>query len=125
MLNSHDVKAGTVTDNYLDVKHEYFGLPNDEGVRVRTVDVWYATRPTSPEFSIVNHLDQVIDDQEASVTTGWCIEKAGMDRIYIFDRDDINGLRALLDRLEQDFDRRDMDALHASMAEVDNSDEDE
>lgn len=101
-----------MTDNYIDVKHEYFGLPDEEGHRLRTVDVWYAIKPSLPEFNVVDYQDQTIPGSEAMVGTAWSIHKAGMSQIYIVDRDDINGLRRLLDELEHDMDRRDMEALH-------------
>lgn len=110
-----DAKVGTVTDNYIDVKFEYFGLPDEDGIRVRTTDVWFATRPASPHYALVAPDDSVLPGKETTVETAWFIDKAGMNRILIVDRDDINGLRALLDELEKDFDRRDMDSLHKSL----------
>lgn len=119
------MKTEPINPNYIESRHEYFGLPNDEGTRVRSVDVWFATKPSSPEYGIVDYKDRVIDSQVASVVTAWCVEKAGMDRVYIFDREDIKGLRFLLDRIEADFDRRDMESLQARVREVDNDDESE
>ena len=119
-----DTKVGTVTDNYIDVKHEYFGAPDDNGFRLRSVDVWYATKPTVPQYGLVDYDDHKIEGAQADVKTAWSIAKAGQDTIYIFDRDDINGLRALLDKLELDFDRRDMEDLTASVLEDDKEDED-
>ena len=119
-----DTKASmTVTDNYIDVKYEYFGVPDDNGLRLRTRDVWYATKPTVPEFHIVDNQDHPIPEFQADVTTSWTINKAGIGQVIIHDRDDINGLRALLDELEKDFDRRDMEALHASLLVSDEDDE--
>jgi len=100
------------SENYLDVKHEYFGVPDDNGFRLRSVDVWYAIKPSVPEYGLVDYNDKTIDGAQADVKTAWSIGKAGQDNLlYIFDRDDINGLRTLLDKLELDFDRRDMEEL--------------
>lgn len=119
-----DTKVGTVTDNYIDVKFEYFGLPDEDGLRLRTTDVWFATRPSNPRYAVVAPDDSVLTGKESVLETAWTIDKAGMDRILIVDRDDINGLRALLDELEKDFDRRDMEELHREHAkDLDSSDE--
>lgn len=107
---------------YLDVKWEYFGVPDDNGLRLRTRDVWYATKPTVPEFHVVDKDDHPIPEFQADVSTAWTLGKAGLNNILICDRDDINGLRALLDTLEAEFDRRDMDELHR---QFDNADADE
>lgn len=101
----------TVTDNYIDVKYEYFGLPDENGLRLRTRDVWFATKPTVPEFHVVDKDDNPIPEWNADVSTAWTISKAGLNNILICDVDDINGLRALLDKLEQDFEKRAMDEL--------------
>lgn len=109
---STDIKVNTVTsDNYIDVKYEYFGPVNDDGLRLRTRDVWYATKPTVPEFHVVDNKDKEIPEFTADVSTAWTIGKAGASQIHIVDRDDINGLRELLNVLERDMDRRDMDEL--------------
>lgn len=114
-----------MTDNYIDVKHEYFGLPNHDGHRLRTVDVWYAVRPSSPQFTVVDYEDTDLPGSKVDLETAWTVHKAGLDQIIIVDRDDINGLRRLLDEIEHGMDRRDMEALHASLEEVDNDDESE
>jgi hypothetical protein len=119
-----DIKVDTVTDNYIDVKHEYFGAPDDDGYRLRSVDVWYATKPTIPQYGLVDYEDHKIEGAQADIKTAWTVAKAGQDTIYIFDRDDINGLRALLDKLELDFDRRDMEDLTAEFHEEATNDED-
>lgn len=110
---------------YLEVQHEYFGPPDDDGLRVRLVDVWFSVKPTNPRASVVTYDDKTLPGQEGKVTTPWTIEKAGLDRIQIYDRDDINGLRELLKRIEENFDRRDMEALQKSLDAVDNDEEDE
>lgn len=116
-----DTKVETVTsDNYIDVKWEYTGLPDENGLRLRTRDVWYATKPTVPEFHVVDKDDAPVPDHEVVVDTAWTIGKAGLNNIIIIcDRDDINGLRALLNSLESEFDRRDMDKLHAQFNDAD------
>jgi hypothetical protein len=111
-----------MTDNYIDVSYEYFGTPDEEGNRPRFVDVWYATKPTAPQFSQVDNLGEAIIGHEARINTAWTLEKAGLDRIHIFDRDDVAGLRLLLDRLDAEFDRRDLEELHKSL---DTDEEDE
>lgn len=116
--------VGTMTDNYIDVKHVYFGAPDDNGFRLKSVDVWYATKPTTPEYGLVDYDDKNIDGAQAAITTAWAIAKAGQDNIYIYDRDDINGLRELLNRLEEDFDRRDMEDLTREFQEENSDDED-
>jgi hypothetical protein len=109
---STETKVATVTsENYIDVKYEYFGLPNDDGLRLRTRDVWFATKPTVPEFHIVDKDDNPVPEYEANVDTAWTIGKAGQTDFIICDVDDINGLRALLDALERDFERRAMEEL--------------
>lgn len=109
---STDTKVNTVTsENYIDVKYEYYGVPDDSGLRLRTRDVWFATKPTVPEFHIVDKDDEVVPEFEANVSTGWSIGKAGLQEILIVDLDDINGLRALLDTLEQEFEIRAMAEL--------------
>jgi len=113
-----------MTDNYIDVKHVYFGAPDDNGFRLKSVDVWYATKPTTPEYGLVDYDDKNIDGAQAAITTAWAIAKAGQDNIYIYDRDDINGLRELLNRLEEDFDRRDMEDLTREFQEENSDDED-
>ena len=121
---STDTQVETVTsENYIDVKFEYFGVPDDNGLRLRTRDVWYATKPTIPEFHVVDKDDNPVPEYEATVDTAWTIGKAGLPNIIICDRDDINGLRALLDSLEAEFDRRDMDKLHAQFNEPDTDEE--
>lgn len=123
-LTSVDTKVGTVTDNYIDVKFEYFGLPDEDGLRLRTTDVWFATRPSYPSYAVVTPDDKVLPGKESILQTAWLLDKAGLDRILIVDRDDINGLRALLDELEHDFDRRDMEDLHREHAkDLDSNDE--
>lgn len=126
--NSTDTKVDTVTsDNYIDVKHEYFGLPDDEGQRLRTRDVWFALKPTTPEYHVVDKDDQPIPEYQATVQTAWEIAKAGQPHMIIVDVDDINGLRKLLDALEADFERRAMDDLFKAVQEdeneVDNEDD--
>ena len=111
----------TVTDHYIDVHHTYLSQPDDQGLRQKSKDVWFATKPASPEFSLVGPNEEELGDQ-ATVATAWTISRAGHPGVYIFDRDDINGVRALLDELDKDFDRRDMEKL---MASLDNEDEDE
>ena len=113
---STESKAATVTsDNYIDVKHEYFGLPDNEGLRLRTRDVWYAMRPTVPEYHVVDKDDNIVPEWEASVDTAWTISKAGLSHVVISDVDDINGLRKLLDALEFNFERRAMEGLFDSL----------
>ena len=120
-------KAGTMTDNYIDVKHEYFGLPDENGFRLRSVDVWFATKPSLPEYGLVTYDDELIDGAQADVKVAWTIGKVGQDAFYIFDRDDIDGLRELLNALEKDFEQREMEQLFKLVeednAEVDNPDE--
>lgn len=114
------------SDNYIDIKHQYFSAPDEDGVRLRTTDVWFATKPSSPSYATVDYNDKVFPGHEAEVTTAWSIDKVGLHKILIVDRDDINGLRRLLDELENYFDRKDMEALHESLQpEVDNEDGDE
>lgn len=111
-LEATEDMTNIVTDNYAEVRHEYFGAPDDSGVRRGTVDVWYAVRPSAPVIRFVDNKDDLIKGAPtAEFNTGWTLFKAGADSIYIFDRDDINGMRKLLDTLEADMDRRDMEDL--------------
>ncbi len=122
---STDTKVNTVTsENYIDVKFEYFGVPDDNGLRLRTRDVWFATKPTVPEFHVVDKDDEVIPEYKADVSTGWSIGKAGLQEILIVDVDDINGLRALLDTLEQEFEIRAMAELTKEFNEPTDDEED-
>jgi hypothetical protein len=127
-MQQTEPKTGTMTDNYIDIKHEYFGPPDDNGFRLRSVDVWYATKPTVPQYGLVDYDDKIIEGAQADVKTAWTVAKAGQDTVYIFDRDDINGLRELLNELELDFDRRDMEELsrefHEDNAEREENDDD-
>lgn len=113
-----------MTENYIDVTYEYYSAPDDDGMRLKSEDVWYATKPTPPSYALVDLKDRPVPGYEAQVKAGWSIHKAGLTTLFIFDRDDINGLRALLDKLEHDFDRRDMEDLQKQF-KVDNDEEDE
>lgn len=124
ILDSTDAKAVTTSENYIDVRHEYYGLPDEEGQRLKTTDVWYAVKPSLPEYSIVDYKDQDVPGNDIRVNTAWSLHKAGMSSIHIIDRDDIAGLRHLLNELEKDMDRRDMEALHEEF-KLDNEDESE
>lgn len=122
-LGATSSKVSTVTENFVEVKHTYFGTPNDDGLRVKSVDVWYAVRPSPPAYTVVDHTDASIDKgTDPDIKTGWSVHKAGLPGLYIFDRDDINGLRELLDGLEQEFDRRDMESLMDTFKESDDDD---
>lgn len=108
--------------NYLDVSWEYFGPPDEDGLRLKHTDVWYAVRPTAPGVAQVTYDDEILPGHQAVITTAWSINKAGLDLVYIYDRDDINGLRALLDAIELKMDQEDMASLQDTL---DNHEEDE
>lgn len=115
----------TVTDNYIGVEHEYFGPPDDADVRLRSRDIWYASRPSQPRYGLVDLSDEPIPGHQTSARTAWSIGKAGLESPYIFDRDDINGLRKLLDQIEQKMDADDMTALTEDFHEPLDTDEEE
>ena len=126
-LHGDNMTAAPSNPNYLDIHHEYYGPPDDEGIRLRSVDVWFATKPSLPEYGLVDPMDKIIEGAQAEVKVAWTISKVGQDAFYIFDRDDIDGLRELLNALERDFERRDMEQLFKLVEEdnagVDNPDE--
>lgn len=122
MHNPIESETATVSDNYLDVKHEYQGLPNADGMRVRFVDVWFAVRPSAPSYDVVDNQGKPIPGGGVNIETAWSLHKAGLNQLFIIDRDDINGLRKLLDVIEQDMDRRDLEALTREF-DLDNDDE--
>lgn len=98
--------------NYIDVKFEHFGPPTTDGERLRTRDVWYATRPTEPEFHVIDRQGEVDPTFKADVQTAWTIGKAGSGHtLIIVDENDINGLRELLTRLEQEMEQAAMQEL--------------
>lgn len=104
-----------MTDNYIEAKHEYTGPHDDDGLRLRHVDVWYAHRPSAPGYVTIKHDDEPTEGPQAVVTTAWTLDRAGAERLTIFDREDIAGLRKLLDLLEEDFDRRDWEVLNSTL----------
>lgn len=117
----------TVNRNYLESSHAYFSNPTEEGVRVKSEDVWYAVRPTPPKYDLVDYQDEHIPDAPVpEITTGWSLFKAGNQAFYIFDQEDIKGLRKLLDTLEQHFDAEAMEGLmkdfHAGEKDADDDD---
>lgn len=107
--------ASDPSRNYIDVEHEYFGPPDEDGLRTKRKDVWYAVRPTPPGIGLVTYDDAPLPGAQGVITTAWSINKAGLDVIYIYDRDDLNGLRALLDNIELKMDQEDMVALQKSL----------
>lgn len=109
-----------MTSNYIDVSHEYYGLPDDDGLRAKRTDVWYAIRPTAPQISVVDHKSDPLPGHEVRITTAWMLGKAGLEVPYIYDRDDIAGLRRLLDAIELNMDREDMEELHRSLDNEEN-----
>lgn len=120
-----DKMGTTMTDNFVEVKHSYFSPPDDEGVRLKSTDTWYAVRPSPPVYSLVDYTDKAIPDSPTSAAvTGWSLHKAGLSQVYIFDRDDIRGLRVLLDALDAEFDRKDLESLMDDFSEDEDSDDD-
>lgn len=128
-----NTKVTTVADRYLDVEHEYFTPPDEHNLRLRTVDVWYATRPSSPQQGLVDLKGEPVKlsdgdgnllDTEVIIQTAWSLHKAGQNPFYIVDRDDVAGLRKLLDKIDADFDRRDMESLTEEFNKEDESDDD-
>lgn len=123
-------KVETMTDNYVSIEHEHFGLPSEDeehkGKRVRYRDTWYAVRPTPPQIDVV--LPDGSSDPDVVVMTSvpWSIHQSGNLTIEITSRTDIDGLRKLLDALEAKMDQNDMAALMASVQDdLDNEDENE
>ncbi|UVG35225.1 hypothetical protein SEA_CECE_219 [Microbacterium phage Cece] len=103
-----------MTDNYIDARHEYLGEPNDEGVRVKRTDVWYAVRPTAPHLNLVTPDGEDDPDLQVDVTTAWTLHNASTTGpLIIVDQDDIDGLRKLLDAIEQKMHDENMDKLYA------------
>lgn len=128
LSTDNEETTSTVTDNYIDSKHEYFTPhPQDDEVQIKSVDVWYGIRPDPPQYSAVDLKGEDISGYEVEMNTAWRISKAGSGNdVYIYDREDIAGLRKLLDTLEDDFDRRDMEAMTAQFTtEKDDKTDDE
>jgi len=104
--------VSTVSTNYIDVRHEYDTPLAQEGFTMRRADVWYALRPSLPTFHVMDAEGNKVEDVEVSANLGWTLGQSGNgDGVMIFDRDDIVGLRKLLDALDLEFDRVDMERL--------------
>lgn len=110
-LKSDNLVGGTSTEHYIDVHYEYYGLPDEDGLRIKSTDVWFATKSSAPDYVVVDYKDDPIPGYAQTIITAWSIHKAGLGDIFIVDRDDIQGLRCLLDSIEESMDRRDMASL--------------
>jgi len=108
----------TTSENYIEHHHHHMSAPSDEGFRTKNIDVWYATRPTVPSIEVINAFtEEVSDEFQFQAISPWTINMVGNPRVSVYGREDIRGLRGLLDAIEAQMDLEDLAKMLALPAE--------
>ncbi len=102
-----------MSQNYIEHLHEHYSPVTEDGVRVKAVDVWYAIQPTAPSRDLIDAFTEEKDpDVDIELFTPWTVYGVGHNgNIPIHGREDIAGLRGLLDKIEEKFDIDDFNTL--------------
>lgn len=89
-----------MSDNYIEIEHEYRSTgesPRGKYVE-KSVDVWYATRPSSSLFEYWPETEEEPEYETGKNHNGWAINGSNLS---IYTKEDVVGLRKLLDAIEE------------------------
>lgn len=85
--------------NYIEVVHEYI----DEEHGDSNQDVYYAVRPSVSRYRLNTENNPTGPDWSEMFDPGWAL--SGGTSVYVYDKEDIAGLRKLLDAIEKELDK--------------------